>query len=88
LPVSFDHTQHAKDARVIAALSRDRFQQICAELKADDERKNPKIIVTPPFAEFAPTVFKTTQGVLVKHVTRHNELKQTKRSSWFMDTKA
>lgn len=76
-----DHTHHAKDAMVIAALSRDRFQKICAELKADDERKNPKIIVTPPFAEFAPTVFKTTQGVLVKHVTRHNELKQTKRSS-------
>lgn len=77
-----DHTHHAKDAMVIAALSRDRFQKICAELKADDERKNPKIAaVAPPFAEFAQTVFKTTQDVLVKHVTRHNELKQTKRSS-------
>ncbi|MDD4019254.1 MAG: HNH endonuclease domain-containing protein [Kiritimatiellae bacterium] len=72
-----DHTHHAKDALVIAALSRERFQKICAELKADDERKNPKFNVAPPFAGFAQTVFNTTQGILVKHVTRHNEFKQT-----------
>lgn len=76
-----DHRHHAKDAMVIAALSRDRFHKICTELKADDERKNPKVAVEPPFAGFAQTVFETTQGILVKHVTRHNELKQTKRKS-------
>lgn len=76
-----DHRHHAKDAMVIAALSRDRFHKICTELKTDDERKNPKIVVEPPFPGFAQTVFETTQGILVKHVTRHNELKQTKRKS-------
>jgi len=72
-----DHTHHAKDALVIAALSRERFQKICAELKTDDERKNPKFNVAPPFPDFAQTVFNITQGILVKHVTRHNGLKQT-----------
>ena len=76
-----DHTHHAKDAMVIAALSRERFQKICTELKTDDERKNPKFTVAPPFRDFAQTVFATTQNILVKHVTRHNELKQTRRKS-------
>jgi CRISPR-associated endonuclease Csn1 len=73
-----DHTHHAKDAIVIAALSRDRFQKICTELKADDERKNPKANVAPPFAGFAQAVYDATASIPVKHVTRHNELKQTR----------
>ena len=76
-----DHTHHAKDALVIAALSRDRFQKICAELKTDDERKNPKFTVAPPFDGFAQAVYDATAAILVKHVTRHNELKQTRRKS-------
>jgi len=76
-----DHTHHATDALVIAALSRDRFQKICAELKADDERKNPQFSVAPPFDGFAQAVYDATATILVKHVTRHNELKQTKRKS-------
>ena len=76
-----DHTHHAKDALVIAALSRDRFQKICTELKADDERKNPKFTVAPPFDGFAQAVYDATAAILVKHVTRHNELKQTRRKS-------
>jgi CRISPR-associated endonuclease Csn1 len=76
-----DHTHHAKDAMVIAALSRDRFQKICAELKADDERKNPRFNVAPPFAGFAQTVYDATAAIPVKHVTRHNEFKQTHYAS-------
>ena len=76
-----DHTHHAKDAMVIAALSRDRFQKICTELKADDERKNQKLNVAPPFAGFAQAVYEATVAIPVKHVTRHNELKQTRRTS-------
>ena len=76
-----DHTHHAKDALVIAALSRDRFQKICAELKADDERKNPKFNVAPPFAGFAQAVYDATAAIPVKHVTRHNELKRTHYTS-------
>jgi CRISPR-associated endonuclease Csn1 len=76
-----DHTHHAKDALVIAALSRDRFQKICAELKADDERKNPKFNVAPPFAGFAQAVYDATAAIPVKHVTRHNEFKQTHYTS-------
>ncbi len=76
-----DHTHHAKDAMVIAALSRDRFQKICGELKADDERKNPKFNVAPPFAGFAQAVYDAMAAIPVKHLTRHNELKQTRRSS-------
>jgi CRISPR-associated endonuclease Csn1 len=74
-----DHTHHAKDAMVIAALSRDRFLKICTELKADDEKKNPKFTVAPPFAGFSQVVHDVTSAILVKHVTRHNELKQTRR---------
>lgn len=76
-----DHTHHAKDAMVIAALTRDRFQKICTELKADDEKKNAKFNVATPFQNFSQAVFDATTGILVKHVTRHNELKQTRRKS-------
>ena len=76
-----DHTHHAKDAMIIAALSRDRFQKICANLKADDEKKNPNFNVVPPFDGFAQAVYDATANILVKHVTRHNELKPTRRKS-------
>lgn len=76
-----DHTHHAKDAVVIAALSRDRFQKICTELKADDERKNPQFTIPPPLDGFAQAVHDATATILIKHVTRHNELKQTLRKS-------
>jgi len=74
-----EHTHHAKDAIVIAALSRDRFQRICAELKADDEKKNPKFKVEMPFPSFSQSVHDVTSAILIKHVTRHNEIKQTHR---------
>lgn len=76
-----NHTHHAKDAMVIAALSRERFLNMCTELKADDEKKNVKFSVPPPFPGFSQAVFDATASILVKHVTRHNELKQTRRKS-------
>lgn len=74
------HVHHAVDAMVIAALDRARFNAVCTALKAEDESKaSGSTQIPPPFNSFAQAVYDQTTEILVKHITRHNELKQAKR---------
>jgi Uncharacterized protein conserved in bacteria len=76
------HVHHAADAMVIAALDRKRFTAICTALKASDETKVREAAnVPPPFKNFAQMTHDQTAKILVKHVTRHNELKETRYKS-------
>ena len=76
------HIHHAIDAMVIAALDRDRFNKICAHCKDDGEdcSKNlPDVLL--PFDGFAQRVFDASEEILVKHLAKHKETKQTARKS-------
>jgi CRISPR-associated endonuclease Csn1 len=77
------HLHHAIDAMVVAGLSRDRFNQICAFCKDDGEKDYD--ITFPdelhPFRGFSQAVFDSTESILVKHVPRHVEMKQTRRTA-------
>lgn len=70
------HVHHAKDAIVIAALSKARFNAICTILK-DDGRPNQT--VPPPCRDFAKKVADSTEDILVKHLARRNQLKKSHR---------
>lgn len=75
-----EHTHHATDAIVIAALSPARFNTICAALKDDGrDRRRPCDICPPPFRDFAGTVRRATGGILVKHVLRQTTLRQSSK---------
>ncbi len=79
-----DHTHHAMDAMVIAALSRDNFQKICAYFKRHDaDAVAPN--VPPPYPNFAEQAHHALETILVRHV-RENRLRkpytaQSKRSA-------
>ena len=76
------HVHHAADAMVIAALDRNRFTAVCTALKASDETKVREASKIPqPFNGFAQAVHDLSSDILVKHVARHNELKQTRYKS-------
>ena len=89
-----EHTHHAKDAMVIAALTPSRFNTICTALK--DDGKTPEIrpcdVCKPPFAGFAEAVRKAADGILVKHIQRCTALRQSYRkvpmpsTKWVKDT--
>lgn len=76
-----DHTHHAIDAMVIAALDRSRFNQICTMFRDNEEKTydalNSDSVVPPPFNHFSDAVFDASENILIKHLTRHHELKQT-----------
>ena len=77
------HLHHAIDAMVIAGLDRNRFQRICAFCK-DNGEKNYNVVFPEelhPFPHFAQAVFDTAESLLVKHLARHVEMKQTSRKS-------
>ncbi len=79
-----DHTHHALDAMVIAALSRENFQKICDYFKHHDaDSVAPHL--EPPYPHFAEQVHHALETILVRHV-RENRLRrpytaQAKRSA-------
>lgn len=81
-----DHIHHVIDAVVIAALDRRRFQEICSIFRdngdpEDHMKYTRKIAEIAPFANFSQTVYDAVENVLVKHLVRHNEFKQTWRNN-------
>lgn len=77
------HLHHAIDAMVIAGLDRTRFNQICAYCK-DDGAKDYETLFPEdlhPFPAFAQSVFDASEKILVKHLPRHVEMKQTSRKA-------
>ena len=76
-----EHTHHAKDAMVIAALTPGRFNAICSALKDDgtDIYRRPCDVCKPPYANFAEKVRKAAEEILVKHVLRQTTLRQSSK---------
>lgn len=76
-----DHTHHAKDAMVIAALTPARFTAICTALKDDGSAsyRRPCDVCPPPYAGFAEKVQRACGEILVKHVLRQTTLRQSSR---------
>ncbi|MBQ7252543.1 MAG: hypothetical protein IJS32_08090 [Kiritimatiellae bacterium] len=73
-----EHTHHATDAMVIAALSPARFNAICSALKDDGrDRRRPCDICPPPYRDFAQTVRQATDRIPVKHILRQTTLRQS-----------
>ena len=76
-----EHTHHAKDAMVIAALTPGRFNAICTALKDDGAMSavRPCDVCKPPYEGFADKVRKATDEILVKHVLRQTTLRQSSK---------
>ena len=76
-----DHTHHAKDAMVIAALTPARFTAICTALKDDGQAsyRRPCDVCPPPYTGFAEKVQKACGEILVKHVLRQTTLRQSSK---------
>lgn len=75
-----EHTHHAKDAMVIAALTPARFTAICTALKDDGSARRRECDVCPPPCEgFAEKVRKAAEEILVKHVLRQTTLRQSSK---------
>lgn len=75
-----EHTHHAKDAMVIAALTPARFTAICTALKDDGaERKRECDVCPPPCEDFAEKVRNATGEILVKHILRQTTLRQSSK---------
>ena len=79
-----NHTHHAKDAMVIAALTPTRFNAICEVLK-DDASSRVTLrecdVCPPPWKGFANDVRHATEAILVKHVLRRTTLKQSTKQT-------
>ena len=75
-----NHTHHAKDAMVIAALTPSRFNAICTALKDDAAGRIRECdVCPPPFEGFSEKVRKACDEILVKHVLRQTTLKQSSK---------
>ena len=77
-----EHTHHAKDAMVIAALTPARFTAICTALKDDGrERRRECDVCPPPYEGFAEKVRRACDEILVKHVLRQTALRQSSKKN-------
>lgn len=78
-----DHTHHAKDAMVIAALTPARFTAICTALKDDaaTSYRRPCTVCPTPYPNFAETVRRACGEILVKHVLRQTTLRQSSKQN-------
>jgi len=78
-----EHTHHAKDAMVIAALTPSRFNAICTALKDDGRSADirPCDVCKPPYDGFADKVRKAVDEILVKHVMRQTTMRQSSKQN-------
>lgn len=76
-----EHTHHAKDAMVIAALTPARFTAICTALKDDGAMYSRREcdVCPAPYPNFAEKVRLATEEILVKHVMRQTTLRQSSK---------
>ena len=76
-----EHTHHAKDAIVIAALTPGRFNAICTALKDDGVLPSvrPCDVCKPPCKDFAQKARLAAEEILVKHVLRNTTLRQSSK---------
>lgn len=76
-----EHTHHAKDAMVIAALDSRRFQQICEVCKDDGKTEDDKPIegFPQPWEGFAKDVNDACATICVKHLLRQTTTKQSSK---------
>jgi len=76
-----DHTHHAKDAMVIAALTPTRFNAICAALKDDGAMAYRRScdVCPEPYPGFAESVQHAAEEILIKHVVRQTTLRQSSK---------
>lgn len=84
-----EHTHHAKDAMVIAALTPARFNMICTALKDDgsDAYRRPCDVCPAPWPDFANKVRQATEEILVKHVLRQTTLRQSSKRNALAKTR-
>ena len=77
-----EHTHHAKDAMVIAALTPSRFMAICSALKDDGaEHRRECDVCPPPYEGFSEKVRTACNEILVKHVLRQTTLRQSSKKN-------
>lgn len=75
-----EHTHHAKDAMVIAALTPARFTAICTALKDDGRMEKRECdVCPPPYEGFHENVRRSCDEILVKHVLRQTTLRQSSK---------
>lgn len=75
-----EHTHHATDAMVIAALTPSRFMAICSALKDDgSDHRRECDVCQPPCKGFAQKVRAACDEILVKHVLRQTTMRQSSR---------
>ena len=78
-----DHVHHAIDAIVAAALDRNTFARIGAafheyEMNGSDRSA---LRIGYPWENFPADVHDAVESILVNHLTRHNEMKQTRKNA-------
>ncbi len=81
-----DHTHHIIDALVIAALDRAALNKISYVYHDEKPFCGGKLALelTYPWATFPEDVHNAAEGVLVKHLSKHDETKQAKRKKVYL----
>lgn len=67
-----DHTHHAMDAIVIAALDNKRFADICATLGNIED--DSQYVCTPPYEDFGELAYKARENILVRHISLNRKI--------------
>ena len=77
-----DHVHHAIDAIVVAALDRRALERIGAAFHEDELNKynHSALRIGYPWATFPDDVHKAVESILVRHIVRRNEMKQTQKN--------
>ena len=78
-----DHIHHAIDAITIAALDRHTLSRISAAFHEDELNRYDRsaLKIAFPWQTFPEDVHNAVEKILVNHLARHNEMKQTKRKN-------
>lgn len=78
-----DHTHHALDAIVVAALDRRTLSKISAAFHEDELNRNNKDVlsISYPWKNFPADVHNALENIFIKNLMKHNETKQTKKNN-------
>lgn len=81
-----DHIHHAVDAIVVAALNRKTLARISAAYHECEELMQGRnaLKIAYPWESFPEDVHSAVNQILVRHLVRHNEMKQTKQNRVFL----